>query len=214
MANLVTSRTFYFDEPLNKSFKINSQFVVMGLGLDTRCYGSIAENDITLFELDKKESQGLKIRCLNQVKTETSKVHFIKADFTNENWSEQLYKAGYDKNKKITFLWEGVSLYLSKKVIRNTLKEIKQNTASGSIIIADFYANKFVNGDLIPVKKKSFKILQKTNEELGFRIAFEGNYSKELEALFNIGEITLGKVFYVGHKTKTSTWVAVVELKI
>ena len=209
MANLVTSRTFYFYEPLNKSFKINSQFVVMGSGLDTRCYGSIAENDITLFELDKKESQGLKIRYLNQVKIDTSK-----ADFTNENWSEQLYKAGYDKNKKITFLWEGVSLYLSEKVIRNTLKEIKQNTASGSIIIVDFYANQFVNGDFITVKKKSFKILQKTNEELGFRVAFEGNDSKELEALFNIGEITLGKVFYVGYKTKTSTWMAVVELKI
>lgn len=82
----------------------------MGSGFETRCYGSIAENDITLFELDKKESQGLKIRYLNQVKIDTSK-----ADFTNENWSEQLYKAGYDKNKKTTFLWEGVFLYLSEK---------------------------------------------------------------------------------------------------
>lgn len=50
LANLVTSRTVYFDELLNKSFKTTSQLVVMGSSFDTRCYGSIAENDIPLFE--------------------------------------------------------------------------------------------------------------------------------------------------------------------
>jgi hypothetical protein len=59
--------------------------------------------------------------------------------------------------------------------------------------------------EMLFLVRKSLKILEKTNEELGFGIAFEGNDSKDLKALFNIEEITPGKIFYIGYKTKTST---------
>jgi O-methyltransferase involved in polyketide biosynthesis len=51
-------------------------------------------------------------------------------------------------------LWEGVTLYLSKKETQKNLKQIKKNAAASSIIIADFYVNQFVNGDVISSKKK------------------------------------------------------------
>ena len=102
--------------------------------------------------------------------------------------------------------------YLTEEDIRDTLKEIKENTAVGSVIVADFYSKQFVNGELIPGKKKSLEQLELTNEELGFGIAFEGNSSKELESLIKSENLELGEVHYMGYNTKKSTWMAVTEI--
>ncbi len=212
LANLVTSRTGYFDELLDKSLDNSEQFVVMGAGFDTRCYGLLAKNEIMLFELDKKHTQELKKGFLHQTNIDTSNVHFVEVDFATESWYEKLSNAGYDKNKKATFLWEGVTLYLSEKDIRNTLKEIKKHAAPGSVLVTDFYAKQFVNGDMVHDKKKSLEQLKMTNEELGFGIAFEGNSSKDLESLIKSENLKLGEVYYMGYKTKKGTWMAVVEV--
>ncbi len=214
LANLVTSRTVFFDNLIEKSLKKSEQFVVMGAGLDTRCYGQLDKSDVVLYELDQKQTQELKKGFLHQANIDTSNVHFVNVDFRTGNWYEKLCAAGYDKNKVTTFLWEGVSLYLSGEDVRNTLKEIKENTAVGSVIAADFYANQFVNGDLIPGKKKSLKKLKLTNEELGFGITFEGNSSKELESLIESENMKFGEVYYMGHKTKKGTWMAVSEILV
>ncbi len=214
LANLVTSRTGYFDNLLDKSLKNSEQFVVMGAGFDTRCYGTLAKNDVSLFELDQKHTQDLKMDFLNKAEINTSRVHFINVDFATESWYEKLSNAGYDKDKKTTFLWEGVTLYLSEKDIRNTLKEIKENTAPGSVLIADFYAKQFVNGDMFPGKKKSLDQLKMTNEELGFGVTFEGTKSQELKSLIESEKMKLGEVYYLGYQTKKSTWMAVAEIII
>ena len=184
----------------------------MGAGFDTRCYGPMAKNEVTLFELDKKNTQEFKKSFLHQTNIDTSNVCFVEVDFATESWYEKLSNAGYDKNKITTFLWEGVTLYLSEIDIRNTLKEIKKHAAPSSVIVADFYAKQFVNGDMIPGKKKSLEQLKMTNEELGFGIAFEGNSSKDLEALIKSENLKLGEVYYMGYKTKKGTWMAVAEV--
>lgn len=212
LANLVTSRTGYFDTILEKSLKNSDQFVVMGAGFDTRCFGELAKNDVILFELDQKHTQELKMHFLRKAQINTSNIHFIDVDFATESWYEKLRNAGYDKNKITTFLWEGVTLYLSEKDIRNTLKEIKRNAAPGSVIVADFYADQFVSGDLIPGKKRSLEQLKMTNEELGFGLAFEGSNSVELKSLIESENMKLGEVFYMGYRTKKGTWMAVTEI--
>ncbi|PCJ96316.1 MAG: hypothetical protein COA50_07680 [Flavobacteriaceae bacterium] len=214
LANLVTSRTGYFDEILDKSLKNSEQFVVMGAGFDTRCYGRMAKNGLTLFELDKKHTQNLKKNFLHKTNIETSHVHFVEVDFATQRWYDKLINAGYDGNKKTTFLWEGVTLYLSEKDIRKTLKEIKNNATSGSTLVTDFYAKQFVNGDMIPGKKISLEQLKITNEALGFGIEFEGNNSKDLEDLIESEDLKLGKTYYMGYKTKKGTWMAVSEILV
>ena len=214
LANLVTSRTIFFDNLIGDSLKKSEQFVVMGAGFDTRCYGHLGQGDVVLYELDKKQTQELKKDFLHQANIDTSNVHFVNVDFSAENWYEKLSAAGYDKNKVTTFLWEGVTLYLAEEDIRNTLKEIKENTAIGSVIVADFYARQFVNGDMFPGKKKSLEQLKMTNEELGFGLDFEGSSSQELKSLIESENMKLGEVYYMGYQTKKSTWMAVAEIII
>lgn len=210
LANLVTSRTIYFDKILEKSFENSAQFVVMGAGLDTRCYGNLMKDNLKMYELDKKQTQELKRSYLQKANIDTSNVHFVDIDFSKENWFEKLTAVGYDKNKTTTFLWEGVTLYLSEKDICKTLSEIQQNAATGSIIIADFYSMDFVKGKLVPGKKT----LEMTNEEFSFGIDFEGNSSKELESLIESANLKLGQVYFMGSKTKKGTWMAVSEILI
>lgn len=208
LANLVTSRTVFFDNILKKSLENSEQFVVMGAGLDTRCYGNLTKDNFNLYELDKKQTQELKQTYLQKANIDTSNVHFVDVDFSTESWHEKLTAAGYDKNKVTTFLWEGVTLYLSEKDVRKTLSEIQQNAATGGTIVADFYSMNFVKD--IPGKKA----LEMTDEELGFGIDFEGNSSKELESLIESANMKLGQVYFMGAKTKKGTWMAVSEILI
>ncbi len=39
--NVVSSRTIYFDHLISKSRDKAEQFVIMGAGFDTRCYGKL-----------------------------------------------------------------------------------------------------------------------------------------------------------------------------
>jgi hypothetical protein len=57
-ANLVTSRTEYFDKILGKSLKNSEQFVVLVKCFDIRCYSPMAKNGVSLFELNKKTYSG------------------------------------------------------------------------------------------------------------------------------------------------------------
>ncbi len=210
LANLVTSRTVFFDNILKKSFEKSEQFVVMGAGFDTRCYGNLVNDNFKLYELDKKQTQELKRTYLQKAKIDASNVHFVDVDFNTESWSEKLTAAGYNKNKATTFLWEGVTLYLSEQNVRKTLSEIQQNTATGSTIVADFYSMDFVKGNVVP-GKKALKI---TDEELGFGIDFESTSSKELKTLIEKFNMKLGQAYYMGSKTKKGTWMAVAEILI
>jgi len=214
LADMVISRTLYIDDILKKSLAKSDQFVIMGAGFDTRCYGQFAKSDINLFELDQISTQQLKKDLLMQANIDTSNVHFVDVDFTSENWYDKLGKAGYDERKVTTFLWEGVTLYLSEQDVRNTLREIKEHSISGSVIVADFYAKQFVTGELYPGMKKSLKLLKMTDEELGFGVAFENNDTLEFVSFIESENIKLGDVHYLGNKTKKGSWMVVAELEV
>ncbi len=210
LANLVTSRTVFFDNLLKKSLKNSEQFVVMGAGFDTRCYGDLIKKDIKLYELDKKHTQELKQNYLQKANIDCANVHFVDVDFSTENWYEKLISHGYDRTKKTIFLWEGVTLYLSKNDVLKTLSEMQQNSSKGSAIIADFYSTAFVNGKIVPGKKA----LEMTNEQFGFGIEFNGNTSSDLKEIVKESKMKLGEVYYMGYKTKKGTWMSVVEILI
>ncbi|MGB0776949.1 MAG: class I SAM-dependent methyltransferase [Flavobacteriaceae bacterium] len=209
LANLVTTRTVYFDQILEQSFKTSEQFVVLGAGFDTRCFGSLPPATlIKRFELDKKNTQDLKIKALKKGGIDLNSTLFVNVDFNTESWAEKLQEAGYDSTKKTTFLWEGVSLYLSAKQVHMTLQEIQKNGAKGSVIVADFYGEDFVKGKRI----KGTELMELTQEEFGYGITFQGAGSQELHTLAKDCQLQLGKVHYMGSALKKGTWMCVSEL--
>ena len=214
LANIVISRTIYFDNIINESKDKVEQFVVMGAGFDTRCYGDLKNSNLKFFELDQEKTQKLKIKYLKKAGIDTSDVIYVGVNFSTEHWYEKLEKAGYDPNKKSIFLWEGVTLYLSEADVRNTLKEIKEHAASGSIVTADFYAKSFVTGEYAPGMKSSLGVLKITDEELGFGIDFSSDYNEALKSFIESENLKVGDSYFMGNRTKKGTYMVVAKILV
>ena len=206
--NMVPNRTIYFDELINNRKDKAEQFVVLGAGFDTRCYGLLKASSLKLFELDQSTTQQLKIQQLNNAKVDCSAVTFAAADFTKNDWFQRLEDAGYDPSKKTIFLWEGVTLYLSESEVRKTLKTAKANSAPGSLVIADVYGF-----DFLKFLNKGSKLLEATDESLGgFGLDFSKYHEKALSTFVESENAKSGKTYFMGHKTKKGTWMVVTEI--
>jgi methyltransferase (TIGR00027 family) len=199
IANVAIARTIYFDRFIHKSKDKAGQFVVMGAGYDTRCYGDLKNGKLTFFELDQPNTQKLKIEYLKKAGIYTSHVHFVEVDFFHEIWYEKLEKAGYDPAKKTIFLWEGVTLYLSENDVRKTLKE---HAASGSVLIVDFYDKRLI----------ALKGVKATNEGFTFGLDFSTHHENILQAFIESENVKLGDFYFMGHKTKKGVLGVVAEI--
>ena len=58
--NVAVTRTIHFDKLINKSKDRVEQFVIMGAGYDTRCYGDLKRNNLKFFAMDQEKTQELK----------------------------------------------------------------------------------------------------------------------------------------------------------
>ena len=114
-----------------------SQYVILGAGLDTYAYRS-QQLSKTVFEIDHPDVQLIKQQLLSQNNIHpTIDLHYVGCDFEQDDLSECLAEAGFDKNKKTFFYWLGVVPYLTEKSIIETLKFIS-SCAPGSKLVFDY----------------------------------------------------------------------------
>jgi len=204
IGNVAVARTILFDRLIDKSKDKAGQFVVMGAGYDTRCYGGLRNSDMKFFELDQAKTQGLKIKSLKKAGIDASHVVFVDVDFSSEKWYEKLEKAGYDPGKRSIFLWEGVTIYLSESDIRNTIKEIQGHSAKGSVLLADFYAERLT----------ALRGVKATNENFGFGLDFFVDRENVLRAFLKSANVDLGDHYFIGHKTPKGAYGVVAEINL
>ncbi len=197
-------RTLHFDRLINCSKDKAEQFVMMGAGFDTRCYGQLKDSALKLFELDQPATQKMKVEGLLKAGIDISHVTFVSVDFTTDHWYEKLEDAGYDPEKKTLFLWEGVTPYLSESDIRKTLKEVKSHAVSGSILLVDFYD-----------KRLSYlKGVTTTNEGFQFGLDFSGDGEGILNQFLESQGLRVGEFHFMGQKTKKGAFGVVAEILI
>ncbi len=120
------------------------QIVFLGAGYDTRsCRFMDIIKDTGIFELDIKTTQQNKIEALKKANIQIPKIlNFVPINFKKEKLQDVLLKSRYDCNKKTLFIWEGVTYYLSKEVINDTLNFIKNNSIEGSRVCFDYMTDK------------------------------------------------------------------------
>lgn len=118
------------------------QVVVIGGGLDTFClrHPQLAEQ-IRVYEIDHPASQQFKKRRLAKEGLGVpSNLDFISADLEAENLGDTLARSGYDPQQRAFFYWLGVTVYLSKEAIFQTLESIANIAADGSELVFDYAA--------------------------------------------------------------------------
>jgi len=144
-------RTRYIDDVLNNAIKEGIETIVnLGAGVDTRAFRIPGIENINYFELDFPELQKVKRAYIDKnTGGLPSNVSLVPIDFNSQDLGEELKKAGYTLSSKTLFIWEGVTQYISKEAVDNTLKYVAQS-ATGSRIVFTYVLESFLNGSHIP----------------------------------------------------------------
>lgn len=138
------ARTFYFDHIVEQALQENiPQIVNLGTGYDSRPYRfQELIKETKIFELDTQPTLQHKKELLQKANIPVPKnVIFVPINFNKDTFEQVLSQAGYDKNKKTLFIWEGVIYYLTPEAIEATLRFIKANAPAGSMVCFDYMAS-------------------------------------------------------------------------
>jgi methyltransferase (TIGR00027 family) len=133
-----SARIWFFDAAVDRYLPDVAQFVILGAGFDTRAYRLPNDTRVRVFEVDSAQTQMVKRETLTKTGIDSTGVTFVPADFEKEDWLARLTAAGFDPAERTLFLWEGVTMYLDREAIEDTLRKIA-STAPGSVVAFDYF---------------------------------------------------------------------------
>ncbi len=146
----VNPNTWHIDTVLQKLATQNlKQVVNIGAGFDSRPYrfGKLMP-DVRFFEVDQLATQNLKKKMVKAEFGELpANVAYIPIEYRTNAIFDALKLAGYDKNLKTLFIWEGSAVYTDSKVADQTMRDIANHSGTGSEIVFDYFPEGFVKGD-------------------------------------------------------------------
>ena len=114
-----------------------TQYVILGAGLDSFAYRSDLAGQVQVFEVDHPATQQWKRRLLSAARIAApDSVTFVPVDFENDSLEERLTQGGFDPARPALVSWLGVTMYLTRAAIGQTLAVIGR-FAPGTEIITD-----------------------------------------------------------------------------
>jgi methyltransferase (TIGR00027 family) len=138
----VLARARYIEETLLEALDRGvQQYVIIGAGLDTFAF---RRRDIggrlKIFEVDHPASQAFKrSRLANAGLVTPANLHFAAADLEHETVSGALDRTSYDPKARTFFAWPGVTMYLTREAVFNTLRAISGIARHGSELVFDYF---------------------------------------------------------------------------
>lgn len=114
------------------------QYVVLGAGLDTFAYRN-PHRRLQVFEVDHPATQAWKRNRLreNAIGLPRS-LAFAPVDFERQALGEGLRLAGLRASAPVFVSWLGVTMYLTRGAVMDTLRFVASSCAAGSEIVFDF----------------------------------------------------------------------------
>lgn len=115
------------------------QVVVLGAGLDARAWRLPALREATVFEVDHPSTQGYKRARVARLAPCAREVRFVADDFEHGTLGRRLEDAGHDAAAPTVFVWEGVTMYLTRPAIDATLGAVRARSERGSRLLATYF---------------------------------------------------------------------------
>lgn len=114
------------------------QMVILGAGLDTFAYRN-PHARLRVFEVDHPATQSWKRERLSaQGIAVPRSLAFVPVDFETQTLEARLAAAGLRTDAPAFFSWLGVTMYLSREAIAQTLRYAGSRCAPGSAIVFDY----------------------------------------------------------------------------
>ena len=189
-------RTRYIDDALNNAIEEGFETIVnLGAGMDTRVFRIPGIENVQYFELDFPELQKAKRAYIDKkIGGLPPDFSLVPIDFNSQDVGEELKKAGYALSSKTLFIWEGVTQYIPREAVDNTMKYVAR-AAAGSRIVFTYVLKSFIDGSYIPHGLNSlYKLVLKKENPLwlcGFEPAGMPDY---------LSKYSLHLIEDVGHK--------------
>lgn len=145
----VNARTHHMDNLLKDALNDGtSQVVIMGAGFDSRAYRFHGQYpNVRFFEIDlPTTSQDKQNRVEKILGHKPDWVTYVPIDFNTQTLDEVLMKAGFTKNQKTFYVWEGVTYFIAEMGVDSTLRFIADHSAPGSQLVFDYMLEEVVQG--------------------------------------------------------------------
>ncbi len=139
-ASIVARARFVEDHVEEQLARGVTQYVLLGAGLDTFAERRTdLTSHVRVFEIDAPETQAWKQRRLVDLGLGVPPtLRFVPVDFERgESWVSKLVTAGFDATRPAVIASTGVSMYLTKEAVADTLREVAA-LASGSTLVMSF----------------------------------------------------------------------------
>jgi methyltransferase (TIGR00027 family) len=125
LVHWIAARHRFLDECMLSAVAAGAeQVVVLGAGYDMRAYRFHEQlRDRAVFEVDHPSTARRKVAIVEQHAAELppSGVRRVEIDFLTQRLADVLPAAGFRTGAATVFLWEGVSMYLTRAAVEDTL---------------------------------------------------------------------------------------------
>lgn len=195
----VSARTAFFDSVVERYLTDIRQLVILGAGFDTRAFRLPNDPRVRTFEVDAPKTQAVKLEVLKKSGIESSRVTFVPADFEKDDWLARLVAAGFDPRRPALFLWEGVTMYLDRAAVEDTLRKIA-STANGSVVAFDYFTTEALTSTA-PYWRYGRLATTVAREPLKFGVDSSPPSSRRLAELLQACGLGLGEQRTLGRET-------------
>ncbi|MEW5796686.1 MAG: SAM-dependent methyltransferase [Candidatus Zixiibacteriota bacterium] len=166
----IVLRARYFDDYARQCLAEGfEQVVLLGAGYDSRYLRVPEFRAIQVYELDLASTQAIKKALTRRMLGKLPQnVKYVSIDFSQDSISQKLIGAGYDRLKRTLFIWEGVTLFLNKDIVCETLGRLAE-FRPGNRVIFDFIPPELID-DATDYKgnRQLLKLCASINEPLTF----------------------------------------------
>lgn len=172
LVELLLVRERYIDDYLKGMIDEGiGQIVLLGAGFDTRAHRIEGIENIKIFEVDHPNTLEIKLKRLKRIiKNTKADITYVPVDFNTQSLAQRLPESGYDEKLKTFFIWQGVTVYLSKEGVDHTLSFIANRSGYGSGIIFDFFDNEMLQDTGRPEVRMMHRSAKVTGEGFLFGI--------------------------------------------
>ncbi|HEV2663829.1 MAG TPA: SAM-dependent methyltransferase [Blastocatellia bacterium] len=198
--NQASARQTFYDSVVDRYLADIAQFVILGAGFDTRAFRLPKKMRVRSFEVDAPKTLAIKREVLKQAGIDPAGVTFVSADFEKEDWLSRLVGAGFDADKPALFLWEGVTPYLDRAAVEDTLRKIA-GAAQGSVLAFDYITAEALESQSLYLRAVRAS-LRAGGEPLKFGIDSTPPSSERLAELLRSCGLSLGEHRTVGKETE------------
>jgi methyltransferase (TIGR00027 family) len=145
------ARQTFYDHVVQQYIPEMAQFVILGAGYDTRALNLPKDAPVRSFELDTPATIAGKRETLAKAGMDTTGVVLVAADFEQEDWLAKLVEAGFNASQPTLFIWEGVTPYLDREAVQDTLRKIA-SVAAGSIVAFDYFTTEVLESNALMMR--------------------------------------------------------------